>query len=494
MSKFIPARPFGGFEDFDEVSAKQWKQQIQYDLKGADYNESLVWQSPEGVHVKPFYHLDDFEEDFSPIPGQPETWKIAQKIFIDDETIANNIALDALNRGAEAIIFTADEDFDIKAVFKNFPFEKSSIYFNLKFLSEAFYSKLIKFFSNLPTNSVGEKPSVFYNIDIIGNLARTGNWFFNMKKDQELLDALFQKNSKENLIAVDTTLYQNAGANIVQQLAYALAHANEYLNHLCQPEPIETSRSSAQSSAQSMESGTPGDVQNLNITFHLATGPNYFFEIAKIRALRKLYATLAKEYAVKETCHVLATPSKRNKTIYDYNINLLRSTTECMSAVLGGADTICNLPYDALYHKSNEFGERISRNQLLILKHESYFDTVSNPADGTYYIESVTDELAEKVLQLFKDIEANGGFLQQLKEGTIQKKIKESADKEQQLFDNGEIKLLGTNYHPNKNDRMKDDLELFPFVKNNPVKTLIPPIVERRIAEITEQERLKQES
>ncbi|QQX76600.1 MULTISPECIES: methylmalonyl-CoA mutase subunit beta [Aequorivita] len=463
MSKFL-------FEDFDEVSAKQWKQQIQYDLKGADYNETLVWQSPEGINVKPFYHEDDFKEGFQPVPGQPKTWKIAQEIFIDDEKIANHIALDALKRGAEAIVFTAAEDFDPKTVFKDFPLDQASIYFKLSFLSEAFYGKLIKFFSE-------KKATVFYNIDLIGNLARTGNWFNNLKKDHEMLDSLFQKYPSEKLLSVDASLYQNAGANIVQQLAYALAHANEYLNHVCHPERLEGLHK-----------------QNFKLTFLLTTGPNYFFEIAKIRALRKLYAALAKEYGTTETCHIIATPSKRNKTLYDYNVNLLRSTTECMSAILGGADTVCNLPYDALYHKSNEFGERISRNQLLILKHESYFDTVSNPADGAYYIESLTAALAEKALQLFKEIEKGGGFLQQLKEGTIQKKIKESAEKEQQLFDSGKLKLLGTNYHPNKNDRMKHDLELFPFVKHNPVKTLIPPIVERRLSEITEQERLKLES
>ena len=456
MSKFL-------FEDFDEVSAKQWKQKIQYDLKGADYNETLVWQSPEGINIKPFYHQDDFKEEFQPIPGQPKSWKIAQEIFIDDEKIANNIALDALERGAEAIIFKAAEDFDPRTVFKDFQFERVSIYFRLTFLSEAFYGKLIKFFSE-------KQATVFYNIDLIGNLAHTGNWFHNLKKDHEILDSIFEKNSSQNLLSVDAALYQNAGANTVQQLAYALAHVNEYLNHIAS----ETK-------------------QSLSLTFKLATGPNYFFEIAKIRALRKLYTTLAKEYGTTETCHIIATPSKRNKTLYDYNVNLLRSTTECMSAVLGGADTICNMPYDALYHKSNEFGERISRNQLLILKHESYFDAVGNPADGTYYIESLTEELAEKALQLFKEIEKGGGFLQQLKEGTIQKKIKESAEKEQQLFDSGELKLLGTNYHPNKNDRMKGDLELFPFVKHNPIKTLIAPIVERRIAEKVEQERISNE-
>src|SRR5690606_30005699 len=456
MSKFL-------FEGFDEISAKQWKQQIQFDLKGADYNETLVWKSPEGINVKPFYHEDDFKEDFQPIPGQPESWKIAQKIFIDDEKIANSIALNASERGAEAIIFTAAEDFEPRNVFKDFPFETVSIYFNLTFLSEAFYNKLIKFCSE-------KKATVFYNIDLIGNLARTGNWFHNLKKDHEILDNIFQKNTAQNLLSVDTSLYQNAGANIVQQLTYALAHANEYLNHIAS----ETK-------------------QSLSLTFNLATGPNYFFEIAKIRALRKLYATLANEYGINETCHIIATPSKRNKTLYDYNVNLLRSTTECMSAVLGGADTVCNMPYDALYHKSNEFGERISRNQLLILKNESYFDAVSNPADGSYYIESLTEQLAEKALALFKEIEKGGGFLKELKDSTIQKKVKESAAREQEQFDNSEKILLGTNKHPNKNDRMKNDLELFPFVKTNPRKTLIEPIIERRLAEKTEQERLKNE-
>ncbi|WP_310993948.1 methylmalonyl-CoA mutase subunit beta [Aequorivita marina] len=463
MSKFTPAQPFGGFEDFDEVSAKEWKQKIQYDLKGADYNETLVWQSPEGVHVKPFYHQDNFNEDFQPIPGQPESWKIAQRIFIDDEKIANNLAIDALKRGAESIVFAAKKEFDIQTVFKNFPFDSAVIYFNLEFLSEKFYTELIQFLST-------EKAVVYYNIDILGNLARTGNWFYNLEKDHEILDSIFHKNTQENIVGVDVGLYQNAGANIVQQLAYAMAHTNEYLHYF-----------------------TKGGKHLFKLTFNITTGPNYFFEIAKIRALRNLYAVLANEYGVQETCHVVATPSKRNKTLYDYNINLLRSTTECMSAVLGGADAVFNQPYDAIYHKSNEFGERISRNQLLILKHESYFNTVSNPADGTYYIESLTDQLAEKALTIFKDIEKNGGFLQQLKAGVIQKKIKESAEKEQELFDEGELKLLGTNYHPNKNDRMKDDLELFPFVKNNPIKTILPPIVERRIAEKVEQERLSNE-
>jgi methylmalonyl-CoA mutase len=164
-----------------------------------------------------------------------------------------------------------------------------------------------------------------------------------------------------------------------------------------------------------------------------------------------------------------------------------------MSAILGGADSISNLPYDNLYHNSNEFGDRIARNQLLVLKNESYFDKVNNPADGAYYIEYLTEQLANKSLQLFKDIESNGGFLNQLKEGTIQRKIKENASKEQADFDSGKLVLLGTNKHPNPNDQMKNELEIKPFLKIEKRKTLIEPIIEKRLSKKLEINRLKKE-
>jgi methylmalonyl-CoA mutase len=269
------------------------------------------------------------------------------------------------------------------------------------------------------------------------------------------------------LLTISSGIYQNAGANIVQQLAYTLAQANEYFNRI--------------------------PAINQPITIEVAVGTNYFFEIAKLRALRLLFNTLASEYNHNFDCHIIATPTKRNKTLYDYNVNMLRTTTECMSAILGGADAVANLAYDAIYHKDNEFGDRISRNQLLVLKHESYFDKVNNPADGAYYIETLTEQLAEKALELFKDIEKNGGLISQLIDGTIQRKINESAQKEQELFDSGKEVLLGTNKYPNKNDQMKNDLELYPFVKQNARKTLITPIIEKRLAEKLEQERLASE-
>lgn len=302
-------------------------------------------------------------------------------------------------------------------------------------------------------------------MDPIGQLARDGNWFTTKDKNNfDSLNLLSTATQNSSIISIDAALYQNAGANMVQQLAYSVAHANEYFNRI----PVISGQ----------------------IVFEVAVGTNYFFEIAKLRALRLLFNSIAKEYNHNQECHLLVSPTKRNKTLYDYNVNMLRTTTECMSAILGGADAIANLPYDSLYHKDNEFGDRIARNQLLILKNESYFDKVNNPADGSYYIETLTFQLAEKALLLFKDIESNGGFLKQLNDGVIKRKIQESADKEQELFNSGKEVLLGTNKYPNKDDRMKQDLELFPFVKVKPRKTLITPIIEKRLAEKVEQDRL----
>jgi methylmalonyl-CoA mutase len=447
------------FNEFENVSSKEWKQKIQFDLKGADYNDTLVWESLEGIKVKPFYHADEFENKIN-INTEVTDFKILQDIFVFDVEKSNKNAKDVLNRGAESIRFTIEDNtIDFEALMHELPQGKTTYYINLRFLSLEFIQKIATFSKN-------NNAAIFLQVDPIHQLVKDGNWFHNLDNDFKVINELNKLQLNSN-ITIQASTYQNAGANMVQQLAYTLAHVNEYFNR----------------------------VPNIAkpITIEVSVGTNYFFEIAKLRALRLLFQTLATEYNHNFDCHIIATPSKRNKTIYDYNVNMLRTTTECMSAILGGANAISNLPYDALYHKNNEFGDRISRNQLLILKQESYFDKVNNPADGTYYIETLTSQLAEKALELFKKIESKGGLITLLIDGTIQRKINESAQKEQDLFDSGKEVLLGTNKYPNKSDKMKHDLELFPFVKQNARKTLITPVIEKRLAEKLEQERLSQE-
>ena len=449
------------FNDFNPISTKQWKQKIQFELNGADYNDTLVWNSPEDIKVKPFYDASDLPKSF-PLATKASGFKICQNIFVFDIEKSIERALDTLNRGAESLRFTIEnEAVAIDTLLEKLPLEKITVYFYLRFIS-------IDFVKKIDAIAKQRNATIFCNLDPIGQLAKDGNWFSTSEKNNfETLSILSKETSNVSLISIDGTLYQNAGANMAQQIAYTLAHANEYFNRI--------------------------ELINKPIVFEISVGTNYFFEIAKLRALRLLFNVIAKEYNHNFDCHLLVSPTKRNKTLYDYNVNMLRTTTECMSAILGGANAIANLPYDALYHKDNEFGDRIARNQLLILKNESYFDKVNNPADGSYYIENLTHQLAEKGLLLFKDIEANGGFLKQLNDGIIKRKIQESADAAQNLFDSGKEILLGTNKHANKEDKMKNDLELFPFIKVKPRKTLITPIIERRLSEKLEQERLLKE-
>ncbi|MER3317584.1 MAG: methylmalonyl-CoA mutase subunit beta [Allomuricauda sp.] len=457
----------GLFNEFPEVSAKQWKQKIQMDLKGADYNETLVWESLEGINVKPFYHQEDLKNIPTYSLPKDHDWSVGQSIYVGDSQKANKKVLEILEKGVESLVFTIpNEKTDFEALFKGINLEGLELYFDFEFLAFEPIKKLVSLLKD-------KKAKAHLSVDIIEHLVKDGNWYHNMEKDHELLTELVSLGTSDiSIIGVDLSLYQNSGANMVQQLAYGLAHANEYLNYL---------------------NSSTGIKKSFNITFKVAVGSNYFFEIAKIKALRWLWNSLAAEYGIKNNCTILALPSKRNKTLYDYNVNMLRTTSESMSGVLGGADTVCNLPYDAIYHKDNEFGERIARNQLLLLKEEGYFTEASQFTDGAYYIESLTNQLAEKALVLFKQVEKAGGFLDSLIKGMVQRKIKESAEKEQQLFDEGKIVSLGTNKYLNPQDRMKDDLELYPFVKTKARKTIIEPIIEKRLAEASEQKRLNDE-
>ena len=444
------------FDGFPEVSEKQWKQKLQYELNGASYSDIMLTHSSDDIIVKPFYHLDSYKQ--IPHSNKEIIYNICQAVFIDQSNIANKIALTAITNGADSILFKASKPFDINAVLKNIK-NDIQLHFELQFLSENFISDLQQQTRNYRT---------FLNIDIIGNLCKNGNWYHSLQKDINIFTRLHVSSSPSATFSgVHAALYQNAGATIVQQVAFALAHANEYLNF-------------------------NSDVLNLNVQFSI--GSNYFFEIAKLRAFRYLWKLITDDAKVKSDLHIIATPSNRNKTLYDFNTNLVRTTSECMSAIAGGADTICNISHDSIFRKRNETGERLARNQNLILKYESNFNTSNQAVNGSYYIEALTKEISTKSLELFKDIEKNGGFLAQLTQGTIQKRIRDAAQKEQQLFDLKKITLTGINKHQNNNDVIKGEIEIYPFMKTDPRKTLIQPIIPKRLAEKLEQQRLKNET
>ncbi len=430
------------FSEFEPVSEKAWKQKIQTDLKGKDYNKTMLTSTDEGIDIKPFYHRDSLQ-DFK-IPS-PDKWFITKKSnVLNSEDFQKN-----LSKGIEAFWFSIDNS---KKISQDIISSDVPLIFNLK---------------DFRIEDLSVKENIFYDFDPIHHLAETGNWLINQSEDLKKHKSYV---NKTNNLSINAGLYHNAGGNITQQLAYTLSHLNTYLKNLEKPKT------------------------NLNITIFTSIGPNYFFEIAKLKAFRLLVNTLCKNYNIHYKLKLVSQPGLHHMSIYDYNVNMLRATTECMSAVLGGSNFVSNLAYDEIFKNKNDFSQRIARNQLLILKHESYFDKVKNPTDGVYYINQITKSLGEKSLNIFKSIEKSGGFIQQLFDGKIQEKINQQFNKSLENFDNKSIKLVGVNIFMNEEEQIKTQLDKDIFLKPKSRKTLIKPIIPKRIAESLEKKRLKNES
>jgi methylmalonyl-CoA mutase len=246
-------------------------------------------------------------------------------------------------------------------------------------------------------------------------------------------------------ININASNFNNAGADIVQELAFGISMGSEYM-------------------AQLTLRGIAADLAASKIKFSFGTGSNYFPEIAKLRAARLLWAVVTSRFLpenagrIKMDVHTVT--SEWNKTLYDPYVNLLRTQTESMSAILGGTDSLTVEPFDAVFRHADEFSERIARNQQLILKEEAYFDKVADPAAGSYYIENLTSLIAENAWKLFVEIEEKGGFLACLKSGIIQSKLAESAEKRSKDLAIRKTILLGTNQYPNTLEKISDTVDM----------------------------------
>jgi methylmalonyl-CoA mutase len=194
------------------------------------------------------------------------------------------------------------------------------------------------------------------------------------------------------------------------------------------------------------------------LEFSMAVGTNYFMEIAKIRALRILFYNIMNMYEVKDfhpkDIQIHGESSVWTKTIYDPYVNMLRNTTEAMSGILGGCNSLTISAFDDIFNMPTDFSKRISRNISHLLKEESYFDKVSDPAAGSYYIEKLTDKLVESSLEIFKELERNGGFVHSFENGKIKAMIDASRDKKHELISKRREVFIGTNQYPNINESM----------------------------------------
>lgn len=449
-------------EDFAAVRTQDWKQRIQADLKGADYDERLVWQSPEGIAVKPFYNREDWTHTPNHLFRPSDDWHSGECFRITDEQPTNQALLDALASGVSALHLSLSEPKDYAQAFAGIYFDCIETHFELGYLEPKEIEKISAQLIN--RQNQGADFDVFLNLDPIGQLTRTGNWFGDETGDFKALTQLLgDVPTQFHVLGVDATGYQNAGGSITEQLAYALAHAYEYLYRY-------------------------GDeIRKLHIA--LATGSNYFFEIAKLRALRLLWRTLKKDLGHPASLHLSARPTLRNKSFLDAYNNALRQTAETLGAVVGGADTVFSMPHDAFFKKPNAASRRMARNAQLLLREEAFVGRGSDPAQGSFYIEALTRQLAEGALEKFKAIARTGGLLENLKEGSIQRACRQRDRAERERFKGEQRNLIGVNRYPNPEEKPEVDVYPFPATPKRP--TRIEPLIPSRLAAEIEAEYLK---
>jgi methylmalonyl-CoA mutase len=384
------------FTEFTATTAAQWKEQLVKDLKGIDYN-TLVWKTNSGIEVQPFYTHENLNNSPSPIFTISD-WAICETIFVTDAKTANAQALNALRNGASGLVFHITHKTDFLILLNEVLLQ---YIYTLFVVPPEFEKELAVFLSSI---SVGDNCFVECDTTLNGKVE-------------------LQKTSS---ICMSTNLYQEAGANTINELAFSIAHLNEYLNI-------------ASSSITTI---------HLNVS----VGGDFFMEIAKLRALRKLINFLLNEYKLTANIHIHAQTTSINKSVVDSYNNMLRSTTEAMSASIGGANSIAVLPFDLEFNPQNDFSSRMARNQQLILKDESYLNKVADMAAGSYYIETLTETLCEKSWEQFKVIESKGGILASLKSNYIQESISKDAEALIKQFKEGKLVLVGVNKFQNKNE------------------------------------------
>ena len=438
------------FTEFAAPTTQEWLDKIQVDLKGADFQKRLVWRTNEGFNVQPFYRREDLANLKTPdaLPGEfpfvrgnkkdSNAWYVRQNIMVgEDPKAANPKALDILNKGIDSLGFHIPGKMVSKETVETLLDQILCDVVEVNFATCPRHAVelaeiLVAYFAEKGYDKQKVVGSIEW--DPMQKMVMKGKDVTPVLAFGPKLVEVLKEYPNFRCIAVSTDALNNAGAYIVQELGYALAWGNEYLQQL-------------------VDAGVDADLAAQSIKFNMGVSENYFMEIAKFRAARLLWAQIVKQYEPKsdEACKmcVNATTSKYNQTLFDSYVNLLRSQTEAMSAALGGIHSMVVTPFDAPYEQATDFSERIARNQQLLIKEESHFDRIVDPSAGSYYIEHLTDALATEAWKIFLKVEEEGGFLAAVKAGTVQDDINATNVKRHGDAAKRKEFLLGTNQFPN---------------------------------------------
>ena len=415
------------FSEFKPVSAGEWKLRIEKDLKETSY-DSLLKTNGNGITIKPFYTREDLANETNPVFTSSD-WDICARIFVTNEKEANRQALENLQNGVSGLCFIIQKHYDFNILLDNISVPHIYIQF---VINENIAAFVTGFKNYLHANGINEKElncSIVY--DSIGQHLKSGQGINNNKTEQ-LTFVLNTQNTKGiKTICVDGSIYQNAGANTSYELAATLSHLNEYMNWLNNAGQIQLA-------------------EKIQVT--LATGTDFFEEIAKLRAFRKLAALVFETYSIHPELHIHCETSNVYRSQFDSYSNLLRDSVSGMAAVLGGCNSLVIHAFNETVEGQNSFSSRMSRNQQLIFKEEAYLDKVADVAAGSFYIETLTEQIAVKAWEFFQEIEKNGGLIQLFENGKLKAKIDQQADELVNAYKSGKRVLIGVNKFPNPKD------------------------------------------
>lgn len=458
------------FTDFPPVTTGEWMEVVTKDLKGADFQKRLVWKTNEGFQVNPFYRVEDVEgfPALENLPGQfpyirgtkkENVWYVRQEIDVQDFAEANKKALALLERGITSLGFHLPKNAlsaeNMEILLQGIAPDKVELNFSTCISRTVDLARLVVgYIAGRNLNVMECFGSIEF--DPFRKILKKGidepDW---IEKAVEIVK-ITAPLPRYRAISVTGNRMNDAGAYSFQELGYSLAYGNQVLSEL-------------------IRNGLPPSMAAKKIKFEFGVGSNYFMEIAKFRAARWLWAEIVNAYnppcpnecdnkAADGTCrcaakmNIHATTSQFNQSLYDPYVNLLRTQTEAMSATIGAVDSLTVRPFDKAFETPTAFAERIAANQQLLLKEEAHFDKVTDPAAGSYYIETLTASLAQQAWNLFLETEGTG-FYNALKAGTVQDAINASADARFKAVANRKEILLGTNQYPNFRETMAEKIE-----------------------------------
>lgn len=446
------------FSEFAPVSTEEWMAKITADLKGVPFEKKLVWKTGEGFNVNPFYRAEDIEglKTIESLPGEfpyvrgtkkDNDWKVRQNIEVCCFKGANEKALDLLTKGVTSLgfIIKGDEvnEENIATLLEGICPASVELNFNTcNCKAEKLIGILADYFKGKGVDA--EKCYGSVNYDAFKKPLVKGKENSEWVEGAAAVLKAGQALPNYRVLAVNAFLFNNAGAYISQELGYALAWGNELM-------------------AKLTEAGFTADEVAKKIKFNFGISSNYFMEIAKFRAARWLWAEIVAAYkpACECACKMVAhaQTSEWNMTVYDAHVNLLRSQTEAMSAALAGVDSITVRPFDKIYQTPDDFSERIARNQQLLLKEECHLDKVVDPSAGSYYVEVLTNSLADVAWKLFLEVEEKGGFSVAVNAGEIQNAVNASNVARKKAVATRREILLGSNQYPNFTEVAADKIQ-----------------------------------